>query len=479
MTIEKTVLIVSTFFCWVLLLLPSTPIRAEQPSLQGGALELRLDDASMKEEQASADERGAGSIEDRLKESLQKVLEGGGVLVALLISWLAGLITSLMGCVYPLIPVVMAIIGTRETKSRYGALRLSSVYLLGVCVLYSSLGLAFALLGKGFGSWMGSPWVMGLIAVFFMAMGLSMFGFYEFRLPSFLEQRIQRAGGKGFVGAFLAGLVSGLVAAPCTGPVLSVILVFIMQSQDALFGFWLLFFFGLGFGTLFLVVGTFSGVMSHLPKSGPWMEGIKCGFGTIMVGMALYFLRPLIPEVDKAVASIPLPWGVGLAGFLLMLISRAFRTPFFSLTPRGKRRKAGALSLGALSVFLIAAGLSVAKNSVQWVKDVDRGISEAKANAQPVMLDFWATWCQACLHLDRQTFSNPEVAEELERFVSIKVDCTRSVEDESLQKLMDRYEAMDLPTIRFIDSKGKLLDRPVIKGFYSPGRMIKILQAIP
>ncbi|RME27035.1 MAG: hypothetical protein D6806_05255, partial [Deltaproteobacteria bacterium] len=194
-------------------------------------------------------EQGA-SFAERLGNSLSRQLASGSVAWALLLAFLGGVLTSLMGCVYPLIPIAMAVIGTRETRSRWGALGLSAVYVGGMCLLYTSLGLVFAALGKAFGSWMGNPWVVGLIAAVFVLMGLSMAGLFEFRLPAAVEARLNRAGGKGPAGAFLAGLVSGLVMAPCTGPVLSVVLVFIATTQSFFLGFWLLLFLSLGTGLL-------------------------------------------------------------------------------------------------------------------------------------------------------------------------------------------------------------------------------------
>jgi len=377
-------------------------------------------DAATVEKQASPDTNSAGQDGDlpfaqRLKTKMLNALKSGATFWALLIAFLAGILTSLMGCVYPLIPVVMAVIGTRETKSRWGALGLSSIYVLGMCLLYTTLGLIFAALGKAFGSWMGSPWVMGIIVGFFVLMGLAIAGIFEFRIPSALEQKLNRLGGKGVSGAFLAGMVSGLVMAPCTGPVLSVILIFIAKSQSFFLGFWLLFFLSLGTGVLFLIIGTFSGIVTRLPKSGKWMEVIRGVFAVVMIGMAFFFLRGVWSGVHK----------------------------------------------------------------VNWVKDIKRGIATAKSQTQPVMLDFWATWCTACLDLDKKTFSDPGVSKELERFISVKVDCTNSVDDEKLQKLMEDYGAMDLPTIRFIDKNGKLLDKPVVKGFVNPKQMRSILEKIP
>jgi len=427
----------------------------------------------------SADQADDLPFAQRLKIKMLKALNSGATFWALLIAFMAGILTSLMGCVYPLIPVVMAVIGTRETKSRWGALGLSSIYVLGMCLLYTTLGLVFAALGKAFGSWMGSPWVMAIIVGFFVLMGLAIAGIFEFRLPGGLEQKLNKLGGKGVSGAFLAGMVSGLVMAPCTGPVLSVILIFIAKSQSFFLGFWLLFFLSLGTGMLFLVIGTFSSVVTRLPKSGTWMEVIRGVFAVVMIGMAFFFLRGVWSGLHMAVVAVPVPGWIGLGAFGVAALIGGFHLSFPDGSKVQKLRKGLGLLAGSAAVFLIAVSFFIGAAKVNWVKDLGRGIATAKSQAQPVMLDFWATWCTACLDLDKKTFSDPGVNKELERFISVKVDCTNSVDDEKLLKIMEDYGAMDLPTIRFIDKDGKLLEKPIIKGFVNPSQMRSILEKIP
>ena len=420
-----------------------------------------------------------GSLLERLTADMRAALQGGSVVWALFVAFLAGLLTSLMGCVYPLIPVAMAVIGTRETRSRWGALGLSAVYVLGMCLLYTTLGLVFAGLGKAFGSWMGSAWVVGFIALFFTLMGLAMAGVFEIRLPARLEARLNRLGGKGVAGAFSAGLVSGLVMAPCTGPVLSVVLVFIASSQSFFLGFWLLFFMSLGTGFLFLVIGTFSGVVSHLPRSGSWMEIIRSAFAMIMIGMGVFFLRGACPGLDQATASLPGSSWWALVALALAALAGGFHIGFPDASVAGKTRKLAGLALGSAGVLLLAVGLLVGPAAaVHWEKDLQHGLALGRSRHRPVMLDFWATWCPACLKLDSHTYSDPQVARELDRFVAVKIDCTASAENEKLEKLMERYGAMDLPTVRFVDSRGRLLEQPVLKGFVGPEKMLELLQGI-
>jgi thiol:disulfide interchange protein DsbD len=396
----------------------------------------------------------------------------------LLVAFVAGFLTSLMGCVYPLIPVVMAVIGTRDTRSRFGAMGLSAVYVLGMCLLYTTLGLIFAGLGRAFASWMGSPWVMSSIAGFFVLMGLSLAGVFEFRLPAGLQSRLNRVGGRGVVGAFLAGLVSGLVMAPCTGPVLSVLLVYIATTGSHFQGFFLLFFFSLGTGFLFFMVGTFAGAMRFLPRSGTWMEGVRAACAMVIMGMGLFFLRGAWRWLDEASRELPLKLFWIAALFTLTWASGALRLAFEGGW-RQKGAKLSGLVLGAVGVYLTAfLVFAPSARGPAWSYDLQAGLEEARREGKPVLIDFWATWCPACLELEHKTLSHPLLAGELRRFVAIKVDCTGSFDDESLQKVMEKYDAMDLPTIRFIDSSGKLLSQPVVKGFVGPARMRELLRGI-
>ncbi len=428
-------------------------------------------------EEKAAEEQAP--LAQRLKERLLQALTRGSTSWALLIAFLAGLLTSLMGCVYPLIPVVVAVIGTRETRSKLGSLGISSVYVLGMCVLYTALGLIFAGLGRVFGSWMSSIWVVGFIVVFFVVLGLAMAKIINLEMLLYpLQQRLGRVGGKGVAGAFLAGLVSGLVMAPCTGPVLSVILIFIAKSQSFFFGFWLLFLFSLGAGFLFLVVGTFSGIVAHLPKSGVWMEVIQTGFAMIMIGMGLYFLRGVSASWHHAALEVPFPGWIGLGFVGLAALFGGFHLTFPGASAFRQVRKGVGLALGSVGIFLLAVSLFLGASGVEWHPDLGKGLAAAKQQKKPAMIDFWATWCKACVDLDRDTFSDPAVQDELRRFISVKLDCTDSADDEKLTKVMQRYGAMDLPTVRFVDSRGRLLERPVIKGFVGPGPMLRLLKKI-
>ena len=234
-------------------------------------------------------ESGGGGIAGQIKSD--------GLGVVLLLIFLGGIGASLTPCVYPLIPITVAVFGARTAQSRLQAFGLSCVYVSGMVVFFVSMGLIAASVGRGVGVLMNSPWVLGGLAVLFIVMGLGSFGLFEMSLPSSLQTRLSQAGGKGVGGAFVMGLVAGLVATPCVGPILVSVLVFVAQSQDLLLGGLLLAVFALGMGLLFLVIGTFAGMLSRLPRSGPWMMGVKTVFGIVFIVVAFYYLKNTVPAL--------------------------------------------------------------------------------------------------------------------------------------------------------------------------------------
>lgn len=228
-------------------------------------------------------------------------IQSEGLAVVLLLIFLGGIGASLTPCVYPLIPITVAVFGARTAQSRLQSFGLSCIYVSGMVVFFVAMGLIAASVGRGIGALMNSPWVLGGLAVLFIVMGLGSFGLFEMNLPAGLQNKLSQAGGKGVGGAFVMGLVAGLVATPCVGPILVSVLVFVAQSQDLLLGGLLLAVFALGMGLLFLVIGTFAGMLTRLPRSGPWMLGVKTVFGIVFIVVAFYYLKNAFPFIKAPI----------------------------------------------------------------------------------------------------------------------------------------------------------------------------------
>jgi len=212
-------------------------------------------------------------------------------LMAFPLAFLAGVLTSLTPCVYPMIPVTAAFIGGASTgSSPKRGLVLSVAYVLGIAITYCALGAAAALTGTIFGNWVSHPLVYFIIANIFILLGLSMLDVFMLPVPGFMTSASPRNRRQGIVGAFTVGAASSLVAAPCTAPVLLSILTFVATRQNVVYGISLLFAFALGMGLLLVIVGTFAGAVASMPKSGAWMDKVKKGFGLLLIIAGEYFL---------------------------------------------------------------------------------------------------------------------------------------------------------------------------------------------
>ncbi len=204
--------------------------------------------------------------------------------------FLGGVLTSFTPCVYPMIPITIAYIGGRSGESRLKGLSLSIFYVLGMAATYSALGAFAAMTGKLFGAASTNPILYLVVANIFIFLGLSMLDVFTLPMPSFLTSRQPGKKSGGYFGAFLVGLLAGTVAAPCTAPVLGVVLTFVAAKQNVIYGMTLLFVFSIGLGTLLIIVGTFAGLMSSMPKTGKWSVAIKKIFGYLMIAAGEYFL---------------------------------------------------------------------------------------------------------------------------------------------------------------------------------------------
>src|SRR6202034_937716 len=216
-----------------------------------------------------------------------------GTFVALGASYVFGLATSLTPCVYPMIAITVSVFGAKEAQSRWQGALLSLTFVLGIVCLFTPMGVISAMTGKGFGSALGNPWVVGAIAFVFLALATSLFGAFELALPASLNNRLSTVGGTGYRGAFLLGLVCGLVAAPCVGPFLFGLLGGISTTRNVALGSGAMALYGLGLGTLFFAVGTFA---VNLPKAGAWMMGVKWVGGVTLAYMALAYVRDALPK---------------------------------------------------------------------------------------------------------------------------------------------------------------------------------------
>lgn len=394
-----------------------------------------------------------------------------GSLLAFFFVFVGGFLTSLTPCVYPMIPITLSIFGARgEEVSRLRALGLAATYVAGIGVMYAGLGVGSALAGKAFGTFMASPYVIVPIALLFCAMAVSMFGAFEMTLPLGLQTRLAQLGGAGWRGAFVMGLVGGIIAAPCTGPVLASVLTYVATTRSVFFGGALLFVYALGMGVLFFVLA--AGAAS-LPRSGNWMESVKGIFGVVMLLAALYFLRSVIPLLGRYGDWQP-RFALGHAGVLVAgVLLGGIHLSFHGSWARRIRKGLGIalIIIGGFGVI----GWMLTPRPLEWLTGEVAARTRAAREGKPMLLDFSADWCIPCKELDVKTFSNTAVAEELgRRWVTGRVDCTE--EDDASAAARKTYGAATLPTVVLVDRAGKIVER--WNRFVTPEEMLPRLRQV-
>ncbi len=355
---------------------------------------------------------------------------------------LLGLALNLTPCVYPMISVTVAFFGGR-TAAESTRLGHALLYVLGICLTFSLLGVAAALTGSLFGAAMQQPAVLWGIALLMVALALSNFGLYQLRMPAALMQAAGR-GGEGAFGAFFMGLTMGVVGAPCIGPIVAALLLYVGAQQSATLGFALFFTLGLGLGLPYLALAAVAGRLRRLPRGGAWLIWVERLFGFVLLGIALHFVTPLLPAV--AVQGL---WTALLvvAGIVLGFLGAVEGEP---VGYRWFRRTAG---VGAIVVGLAGLTAREPESGLAWAPFSEQALAQATDGGQPVLIDFQAAWCLPCREMERTTFRDPDVVHAARHFATLKADVTE--QDAAAEALMTRWQVPGVPTYVLLGPDGR------------------------
>lgn len=427
---------------------------------------------------------------------LQTLLKGGNYWLVIGTFFLLGVGLALTPCVFPMIPILSGIIvgqGKHITKMR--GFLLSLAYVLGMAITYAIAGVLAGLSGTLISNALQNPWALSLGAALFVALALSMFGFYELQLPSFLQSRFTEASnrikGGNLPGVFAMGAVSALIVGPCVAAPLAGALLYIGQTGDVVLGGTALFVLALGMGVPLLLIGVSAGTL--LPRAGAWMDAVKKFFGVLMIAVAIWLISPLISDIAQMllwaalliISSVYLramePLAVNASGW-----QRFWKGVGIICLVAGVGLLLGAMggSRDLLQPLLIykgggsAAATDEEKLDFQLVKDMAAlDAALASARGRYVMLDFYADWCVSCKELERFTFTDPRVRARLKDVVLLKVDVTANrPEDKALLK---RFTLFGPPGIIFFDKEGREVPYRVV-GYEPPDKFLASLdQAIP
>lgn len=396
---------------------------------------------------------------------------GKGMLIGLLVVFGTGFLLSLTPCVYPMIPVTVGYFGM-QTERRTGKVAfLAILYVLGLALSYSVLGTFAALTGRMFGTALQNPYIPLIIAAVLVLLALSMFGVYEFKVPSFISSRSH--GKQGAVGALLMGALFGVVCAPCVGPFTIGLLLYIAQVGKPLFGFLSFFVLALGLGTPFFFLAIFSGSLNKLPKAGMWMISVRRVFGLLLLGAAIYYVTPLIGRfISVRVADNALPSFITLSGIYIGWLDSSFGTE-----QRAKRVRQFAGLVIALVGLVAIMGSAKQLPKMTFQPYTEAAVAQASTQGKPVMIDFSADWCAVCKEIDHNTFTATSVKSEGDRFVRLRADQTVSDSTE-VKARQHKFSIAGLPTIIFLDSNGNEVKSARVTGDITPTELVKKMSLV-
>lgn len=395
---------------------------------------------------AAAPKNPAPASSDRLASTFAT----SGLPLTLVILFVLGMALNLTPCVFPMIPITMGFFAMQSDGRRSRRLALSALYVLGIVIMYSSLGVVASLGGKMFGAWLQQPVVQVGFAALMLVLASSMFGAFDITVPQFIANRAM--GRAGLAGAMTMGLLVGIVAAPCVGPVVVSLVTLVASIGKPTIGFVMFAALALGLGFPYLAL------LNALPRPGEWMVQVKKAMGFVLVAMAVYFLRPLIGETWFR-------YGVA-ASLLVGAVFLFFKT--------GRSQQARALRIACAAILLVV-GVAFAiprttdASALTWQQYDQANV--AASQRQPVVIDFFADWCIPCKELDAKTFSDKAVGQELGRFKRVKADLTLP-DDPKTRELTQRYHIVGVPTIVFLDSNGQEIESLRLTGFEEPEKFL-------
>jgi thiol:disulfide interchange protein len=359
---------------------------------------------------------------------------------------LLGLLMSLTPCIYPMIPITIGIMQGQGQRSVWQTAAHAAAYSTGIAITFAMLGLFAAASGTIFGMLLTNPIVVLCIAGLMIYLAFSMFGFYEMRLPQFLQQNNTQHKGS-ILSSFLFGAVSGTVASPCLSPGLALVLCIVAAIGNKFIGFLLLFAFGIGLSIPLMIIGTASGSMHRLPQAGAWMVEVKKVFGFLLLGMSFYYLKNI------------LPWYIMLwmIGTFMAIVGAYYLLSNNDHDNRWWRRIKNLIGMAsiAVAVLLFFEAYQTTFHAVTreedtfWLTDYESARAVAQREQKPLFLDFWAPSCSICTAVDKTLLKDTKVRAALGKTIPTKLELVMT--DSVITKLKDQFAIVGLPTFLLVD----------------------------
>ena len=404
---------------------------------------------------------------------------------AMLWFFVLGIGLAFTPCVLPMLPLLSAIVigGRKEETGNWRALALSFVYVQGMALTYTLLGLVVVLIGLPFQIALQSPYVLIGLSVVFVLLALSMFGVFTLQLPSSLQTKLtqfsQQQKSGAFFGVFVMGAIAGLVASPCTSAPLSGALLYVAQSGDFVIGALTLYLLALGMGLPLILITVFGNKI--LPKSGAWMENVKTAFGFVMLALPIFLISRIIPSMWE-----PRLWALLGVSFFIWLATQMrsngiglfFRIVFFVAAMVSAQPLQNWVWQDNAATSQAANTQSAVQNSLvfQQISNYDELQTVLKQHPNKIaMLDLYADWCVACKEFEHKTFADPQVQTALSDVLLLRVDMTNN--SESNRTLMKALAVTGLPTIIFFNQQGEEIQAQRITGFLPAEAFMATLNA--
>ncbi len=411
------------------------------------------------------------------QDRIAQTLKDGRTWLVILTFFGFGLLLAFTPCVFPMIPILSSIIiGQGEGITTRRAFTMSLIYVLAMALTYTVAGVIAGMVGENVQAAFQNPWVLVSFAVVFVALSLSMFGFYDLQMPAALQSKITEVSNKQkggtLTGVAVMGFLSALIVGPCVAAPLAGALIYISQTGDAVLGGTALFALSMGMGAPLIAIGTSAGKL--LPKAGPWMDAIKAVFGVLLLAVAIWMLERILP-----VAVIMFMWGA------LFIVSAVYLKALDPVDPQGSGWQKLWKGLGVILLILgvfemigafagakdymrplhgiaggggMVAGMPAQAQKLQFkpiksTADLERELKRAAAENRLVMLDFYADWCIYCKDFEKYVFTDPRVIETLKDVVLLKADVTDN--DEVDKALLKQVGVTAPPAILFYDTTGR------------------------
>lgn len=420
------------------------------------------------------DNNSTTSLQLNDDQTFFKLLSQDSLLLNLLIFFGLGILLAFLPCSLPLIPILSGII-IKNAKG-YKAVAIALSFVVSMAVIYAIMGIVVAEIGYSFQRWFQNPWIVSLFAVLFVVLALNLFGLYQLNLPQFITNKLshlqnnQKAGT--ILGAVVMGALSALIVGPCMSAPLAGALLFVSQSHSAVLGGLYLFILGLGIGLPLFIASVFGSRL--LPKPGKWMDRIKVSFGFVMLMVALYFIRPMLPTT------------IYTACFAILCIILAI---YLLNALRDSEKTLNKIILALIAIIsLIAASWNIRQSytafqtqytqtahltwhKVSTVTQLELALNDAKQHGKPIIIDVYADWCVACQPIEKEVFPQVEVQDALKDFTLIKLDLT--VYNESQDLVLKQHEILGPPTMLFLNTNAQELRNLRFTGTFSAKQLIQ------